>query len=367
METQLVGNKYEKIPFPYFLVDRKLNILAVSRKTFLEFDEAISFLDIVGIGSKKKAIKFLLDTPSISKFELNLKTKTKTLCLFDLYVQYETKDLIHIFCVNKEESLEPVYNAMKNLEMNLIDANISLLEKNAELEESLKKLREITAVPENLSTFKNLASNISKEMSGNSGNIKGFFNQVKPHLVKMEGNSFGYSDLDRANDILFEFLFDNYPLLLNKEKVQLSQLLDEVVLHTKNEAEKYGCTFSYIANFQNPLIQVDTKRISQVLLNIAKNAFEACMERDGDCANEIKLYYRLSKKAIEIYLEDNGIGMDRQVFKHLFTPFFTTKKENKGLGLAVSKEIMKLHSGDIEVVESSAEGTRAKIILPFSS
>ncbi|MCD7035177.1 ATP-binding protein [Metabacillus sp. GX 13764] len=365
MEMQLVVNRYEKVPFPYFLVDRKLNILSVSRKTFAEFDEAVSFLDIVGIGSKKKAAKFILDTPSISKVELNLKTKNKALCLFDIYVQYETKDLIHIFCVNKEEALEPVYQAMKNLELDLLDANLSLLEKNAELEDALQKLRELTAVPQNLTSFKSIASNFSKD-SARQGSLKGFFKQVKPNLVGVESGAFRYLELDKANHILFDFLFDNHPLSLNKEKIQLSQLLDEVVLHSKNEAVHYGCAFSYKANFQNPLIQIDVKRISQVLMNLLKNAFEAC-EGNTDCTKQINLYTRLTKNAVEIHLEDSGHGMESSILSKLYTPFFTTRKTNKGLGLAVSREIMKLHEGEIEIVESTEDGTKAKIMLPLSS
>ncbi|UOK56448.1 hypothetical protein MGI18_16085 [Bacillus sp. OVS6] len=56
MEMQLIASKYDKIPFPYFLVDRKLKIVSVSKCTFNIFDEESHFLDIVGIGSKKKQL-----------------------------------------------------------------------------------------------------------------------------------------------------------------------------------------------------------------------------------------------------------------------------------------------------------------------
>ncbi|MGD6818964.1 ATP-binding protein [Metabacillus sp. 113a] len=364
MEMQLMSNKYEKVPFSYFMVNRRLNILAVSKRTHNEFDEAFNFIDIVGIGSKKKAASFILDTPSISRIELNMKTKSKPLCLFDIYIQYENKDTIHIFCVNKEESLEPVYQAMKNLELDLMKANQSLLEKNAQLEKSLKEMKELAVQNHHVRSFKEIAASISSDISSPLTSIKGFFNQVKPHLIDPGEKTLSFEALNRANDELYEYLFDERPPIMAKRKVLLSQLLDETAMIAKREALNFGCEVHYQANLKNPVLFVDNRKITQVLLNIVRNAMESFMGTVG-CKGKIEIFTTLKRESIEIIVDDNGCGIEEEIMEKLFIPFSTNKTSGKGLGLAVSMEILKNHEGKIEVTSKSRLGTRVKLVLPY--
>ncbi|WP_338780490.1 ATP-binding protein [Metabacillus sp. FJAT-52054] len=365
MEMQLMSNKYEKIPFSYFMVDRRLNILSVSKRTLSEFDETGNFIDIVGIGSKKKAASFILDTPSISKIELNLKTKNKPLCLFDIYIQYENKDTIHIFCVNKEESLEPVYQAMKNLEADLLNANMSLMEKNTQLEKSLKEMKEIAVQNHHLRSFKEIAASISTDLTSPLTSIKGFFNQVKPHMVDPGEKNLTFEGLNRANDDLYEYLFDERPPIMSKRKVLLSQLLDDAAMTSKREALHFGCEVHYQANLKNPVLFVDNKKIKQVILNIVRNAMESFLTME-DCEGKIEIFTNLTSDSIEIIIEDNGCGIEHEIQEKLFIPFSTTKKAGKGLGLAVSMEILKNHEGKIKIDSQNGEGTRVTVVLPYT-
>ncbi|AZB41988.1 GHKL domain-containing protein [Bacillus sp. FJAT-42376] len=364
MEMQLMSSKYEKIPFSYFMVDRKLNILSVSKKTFSEFDEVQNFIEIVGIGSKKKAASFILDTPSISKVELNMKTKNKPLCLFDIYIQYENKETIHIFCINKEESLEPVYQAMKNLELDLMKANMSLLEKNTQLEKSLKEMKELAVQNHHLRSFKEIAASISMDLSNPLTSIKGFFNQVKPHLVDPGEKKLNFDGLNRANYDLYEYLFDERPPIMSKRKIMLSQLLDEAAMIVKKEADDFGCEVHYQANLKNPVLFVDNRKITQVILNIVRNAMESFMEKE-ECEGKVQIFTTLKSNSIEIVIEDNGCGMNQEVLEKLFIPFSSTKEKGKGLGLAVSMEILKNHEGEIKIDSKHGEGTRVTLVLPY--
>lgn len=359
-----MSSKYEKIPFSYFMVDRRLNILSVSKRTFSEFDETKNFIDIIGIGSKKKAASFILDTPSISKVELNMKTKNKPLCLFDIYIQYENKDTIHIFCINKEESLEPVYQAMKNLEVDLMKANMSLLEKNTQLEKSLKEMKEIAVQNHHLRSFKEIAASISTDISSPLTSIKGFFNQVKPHLIDPGEKKLTFEGLNRANYDLYEYLFDERQPVMSKRKILLSQLLDEAAMISKREAIHFGCEVNYQANLKNPVLFVDNWKIKQVILNIVRNAMEAFM-RSGECAGKVEIFTNLKSDTIEIVIEDNGCGMGNEIKEKLFIPFSANKDGGKGLGLAVSMEILKNHEGKIKIDSESGHGTRVTLILPY--
>ncbi|MTH53468.1 GHKL domain-containing protein [Bacillus mangrovi] len=364
MEMQLMSSKYEKIPFSYFMVDRKLNILSVSKRTMNEFDGAVNFIELVGIGSKKKAASFILETPSISKVELNMKTKSKPHCLFDLYIQYENKDTIHIFCINKEESLEPVYQAMKNLESDLMKANLSLMEKNTQLEKSLKEMKELAVQNHHLRSFKELAASISTDLTSPLTSIKGFFNQVKPHLIDPAERPLTFEGLNRANHDLYEYLFDERPPVMSKRKILLSQLMDEAALVVKKEAVSFNCLINYQASIQNPVLHVDTKKITQAILNIVRNAMESFTALE-DCGGQIEIFTTLKSETIEISVEDNGCGMGQELLEKLFTPFLSSKKDGKGLGLAVSLEILKNHDGEIKIESQNGEGTRVTLILPY--
>ncbi len=106
-------------------------------------------------------------------------------------------------------------------------------------------------------------------------------------------------------------------------------------------------------------IQVDEQQIEQVLINLIKNAIEALHEND-----EFGKSKKLWIKAIErpeggaiITIRDNGHGIDEEAIRKIFIPFFTTKKSGSGIGLSLSKQIIRNHGGTISVKSIPNEGT----------
>ncbi len=73
----------------------------------------------------------------------------------------------------------------------------------------------------------------------------------------------------------------------------------------------------------------------------------------------------LKKDKICIILEDNGIGMNREILKRIGEPFFTTKKNGTGLGIKMCKEIIELHNGEIKFSSKTDVGTIVTIELPI--
>jgi signal transduction histidine kinase len=67
---------------------------------------------------------------------------------------------------------------------------------------------------------------------------------------------------------------------------------------------------------------------------------------------------------VRIVVEDNAGGIDPRHLPHIFTPFFTTKEEGTGLGLALVRKIVVLHDGQVEVESRPGEGTRIALSLP---
>ena len=105
---------------------------------------------------------------------------------------------------------------------------------------------------------------------------------------------------------------------------------------------------------ENLTIQADEKLLSQVLINLLKNGAEA-MEGQGNA--QIIIGSQTTKDSLHLTITDNGPGISDDILKDIFIPFFTTKKSGNGIGLSLSKQIMKGHKGDITVESDAGETT----------
>ena len=102
-------------------------------------------------------------------------------------------------------------------------------------------------------------------------------------------------------------------------------------------------------------IQADPELMEQVLINLIKNAMEAL---EGRKNGRIELFVSASSdNRILIHVADNGPGIDEEFSDKLFIPFFTTKKRGSGIGLSLSRQIMRLHRGTIDFRSEPGEGT----------
>jgi signal transduction histidine kinase len=368
MEIQLTNNRYETLPFTYFLVDRELKILSASEVAFSQFHHIDHFLNIVEIESRSKAVRFLLEAPSIQRFELILKTKMNPSSVFDVYVQYEGKDHIHLFCLNKDEELKMVQQEIQRLEQQLLSANLLLVEKKAELENSLQEVSDLVMKNENLATVGKLAASIAHEIRNPLTTVKGFIQLLKPYLTdvgKGEYVDIAIDELNRANDIIYEFLNASKPSNPVKERVLLSKLLSDVMLLCESESILQNCKITYKPSKQDVLVYLDVKQLKQVLINLLKNAMDAIDEIPNKNEGHIHIYTKQFAQSVEIYIEDNGKGIEEEVIPRLFVPFFTTKSKGTGIGLAVCAKIIEAHAGKIEVDSNVGKGTTFKIVLPL--
>lgn len=114
-----------------------------------------------------------------------------------------------------------------------------------------------------------------------------------------------------------------------------------------------------------PSVMVDGDQIRQALLNLSKNSLDALRQRQG----ERRLRLRVTEEpagALGIVVEDNGPGFPEHLRDELFKPFVTDKPHGTGLGLAVTRDIVAAHGGEIAVDPTGPEGgARVRILLPF--
>src|SRR3989304_1773952 len=113
-------------------------------------------------------------------------------------------------------------------------------------------------------------------------------------------------------------------------------------------------------NFMVPNVVIDQTQIKQVFLNLIKNAVES-MPGGGT----LTLETLEEDEHVKINITDTGEGMTAEIMQNIFVPFFTTKVDGTGVGLAVSQKIVDDHSGFIKVKSSLQEGTTFSIYLPI--
>ena len=101
-------------------------------------------------------------------------------------------------------------------------------------------------------------------------------------------------------------------------------------------------------------IQADPDLIDQILINLVKNAFEALQRTSNP---SIKLSALKGNSEVMIKVKDNGPGIPDEVIENIFVPFYTTKEAGSGIGLSLSRQVMRLHNGSLEVLTTQSTGT----------
>jgi two-component system, NtrC family, nitrogen regulation sensor histidine kinase NtrY len=138
-------------------------------------------------------------------------------------------------------------------------------------------------------------------------------------------------------------------------EVPVKPLLDETALLHKKELADKGIAIEVNVAPENLFILADKTMIEQVLINLVKNAIQAFDEQPGKKI-ELTAYNNEKGRAV-LSVKDNGSGIDSEAVEKIFIPFFSTKKTGSGIGLSLSKQIMRQHEGRITVKSKLGEGT----------
>jgi len=144
------------------------------------------------------------------------------------------------------------------------------------------------------------------------------------------------------------------------KRINLSELLDHVITLMKKDLNKEQIMCEVDIRNKDLFIKADEDQIEMVLINLLKNAREA-IEETPEGRVLVKAYSSNGNVILEII--DNGPGIIEEAIERIFIPFYTTKKRGSGIGLALSRQIMQLHNGNLSV--ESTPGVETKFILMF--
>ncbi|MGI6683954.1 MAG: two-component system sensor histidine kinase NtrB [Bacillota bacterium] len=231
-----------------------------------------------------------------------------------------------------------------------------------------KALEEQVERNECLRAVGQMAAGICHEIRNPLQSVKGFV-QLLQEKDKFNQETCCYteimlSEINRINSIIKEYLQLARPSAVKLERKDIDLIVSEVTMLVNSQAILRNVVIEQDLTKKMPLIMMDESRIKQVLVNILANALAAIPDKG---IIKIKTWYDYYYREAYISIADNGIGMDQKTMDKIGSPFFTTKEEGTGLGLAVSYRIVKEHGGRIQVESSLGKGTKFTIILPESA
>lgn len=140
--------------------------------------------------------------------------------------------------------------------------------------------------------------------------------------------------------------------------VKVKDIFEQLKILLKQSIEQNRIKLRFRLQNEDLIIHADKDLIEQVLINLIKNAMEAHEndDRDKDKVIDIEAFYDEKQKVV-LKVSDNGPGIDEDALDKIFIPFFTTKRNGSGIGLSLSRQIMRQHGGSISVKSEINQGT----------
>lgn len=241
-----------------------------------------------------------------------------------------------------------------------------------ELEENLRKADRLASVGA-------LAAGMAHEIKNPLGGLRGAAQLLREEIRDEKYREYLrviIKEVDRVNSIVENLLEISNPKPLKLKSVNIHEVLEGILLLENEVARENNIRVIQIYDPSLPYVLVDERQITQVFLNVIKNAIEA-MPHGGELTLITKIFYdyivieeggRSQTKMVLIEMKDTGEGFQENVISYLFTPFFSTKAKGMGLGLAISHKIVEDHKGRIKVLNRmDGKGAVVQVFLPISN
>jgi two-component system sensor histidine kinase HydH len=230
---------------------------------------------------------------------------------------------------------------------------------------NIKQLEEQLRRSERLASLGRLAAGVAHEIRNPLSSIKGFAT-ILAGRFKEDGRSRQIADVmvqevARLNRVVSELLDFARPTELDRRMVSFADLLRRSIKLVEGDASHRGVRVDLAVHPENLESEVDPDRFSQILLNLYLNALHA-MENGGT----LDIEALEGSGEVILTVSDSGSGISPEHLPHVFDPYFTTKPQGVGLGLANVHKFVEAHNGEIEVESTAGKGTTFTIRLPSS-
>jgi len=242
------------------------------------------------------------------------------------------------------------------------------------LEETNRQLRRAEAEArraERLAALGQLSAGLAHEIRNPLGVIRGSAEMLTQKVAgtnPLASELAGYisTEVNRLNSLVARFLDFARPSHLDLQLVQVASIVDRALeaVRAQMPAVRMEVERHYAADV--PEIRADSQLCEQVFVNLILNAFQAMDGQQGKLSISMACEDSSGIPGVVVQLEDSGPGVPPDLREQIFNPFFTSKKDGLGLGLAIVAKIVDDHRGWIHLESETTRGARFRVFLPLA-
>ena len=230
---------------------------------------------------------------------------------------------------------------------------------NRQLQEAEEAMRRA----DRLAALGQLSAGLAHELRNPLGTIRASAEMLSRNLsaeneIAREVSGFISTEVDRANSLITRFLQFARPLEVRPERADLGLVIDRAIAQVEREVPGIACYRNYAPEI--PPFPFDAELMERVFYNLALNAAQA-----SPPGGAVTVKTRAADGLAEVAVIDRGGGIDAKHRDSIFNPFFTTKSQGVGLGLAIVAKIVDEHGGKITVESEPEKGSVFRVLLPM--
>gem|GEM_PF-183457 len=341
---QLIKTILEQVPVGVIVVNNTLSE-TTERDEIVFFNLAAS--NLLGIPAYKYWHRVNKHLPSFAREVLQISNGGKRfleLKIQDKLIQLST-EVIPLNLYNRNYTVISFQNIKDEIEQKETEAWNRLI--GVISHEILNSITPISSLSDTINSMVNDKDNLEKE--------------------EMEDLKTALQTIKRRSAGLLDFVKD-YRLIAELPTPRFDKhTIGEILKHIKVLMQPFASGRNIILEVEQTssriTVQLDLKLIEQVLINLITNSIYAV---EGIDKAYIKIGYRMENNKVYIDVTDNGKGIPADDLDKIFVPFYTTRTNGSGIGLTISRNIMKMHRGSIEVTSQPNKMTTFSILFTYN-
>lgn len=230
---------------------------------------------------------------------------------------------------------------------------------------SLQQAEDAVRRADRLAALGQLTAGLAHELRNPLGTMRASAELLKKNVahenaVALELAGFISSEVDRTNSLITRFLDFARPMHLRHDSASLTEVVDRAIRELEQHNPPYNITVYRNYSPDIPPLTIDAELIQRVIYNLLLNAAQAT-----PAGGAITVKARLAGDRVEVAVIDRGPGIEERHRENIFNPFFTTKTDGVGLGLAIVSKIVDEHGGRISVESQPGSGAIFRVDLPL--
>src|SRR5499427_8401841 len=239
-------------------------------------------------------------------------------------------------------------------------------------ERELRELQVGLARANRIATMEQLCSSIAHEViqpiatARNNARAGLRFLELRPPNLGEAREAFDcvVAEVDRAGDIIHRIRDHVKKAPPKMDRFDVNEAIRNAIILTRGEVVKIGASIQTQLAEPLPFFRGDRVQIQQVVVNLVVNAVQA-MSGDGDSRRELRISTETDEaEGVRVGVRDTGPGLAPESLSRLFEPFYTTKAEGVGMGLAICRSIVEAHGGRLWATACDPHGTLFQFTIP---